>query len=46
MKSLAKRELARLKTFACDAENPFESDSLAFEIQEAYGIKEEDEGYV
>jgi len=46
LKSLAKRELARLKTFACDAENPFESDYLAFEIQEAYGIKEEDEGYV
>ena len=46
LKSLAKRELARLKTFAADAENPFESDSLAFEIQEAYGIKEEDEDYV
>lgn len=33
LKSLAKRELARLKSFAADAENPFESDSLAFEIQ-------------
>lgn len=46
LKSLAKRELARLKTFATDAENPFESDSLAFEIQAAYDIKEEDEDYV
>lgn len=48
LKSLAKRELARLKTFADDAENPFESDSLAFEIKEAYGIEvqEEVENYV
>lgn len=46
LQSLAKRELARLKTFAEEAENPFESDSLAFEIQEAYGIQEEDEDYV
>lgn len=48
LKSLAKRELARLKTFAADAENPFESDSLAIEIQDAYGIElqEEDEDYV
>lgn len=47
LKSLAKRELARLKTFAADAENPFESDSLAFEIQDAYGIElqDEDEDY-
>lgn len=48
LKSLAKRELARLKTFANDAENPFESDSLAIEIQDAYGIElqEEEENYV
>ncbi len=47
LKSLAKRELARLKTFAADAENPFESDSLAVEIQEAYGIElQEEENYV
>lgn len=48
LKSLAKRELARLKTFAADAENPYESDSLAVEIQDAYGIElqEEDENYV
>lgn len=48
LKSLAKRELARLKTFAADAENPFESDSLAVEIQDAYGIElqEEAENYV
>lgn len=48
LKSLAKRELARLKTFAADAENPFESDSLMVEIQDAYDIElqEEDEDYV
>lgn len=47
LKSLAKRELARLKTFAADAENPFESDSLAVEIQEAYDIElQEEENYV
>ena len=46
LKSLVERELVRLKTFAADAENPFESDSLAFEIQETYGIKEDDEDYV
>ena len=48
LKSLTKRELARMKTFAADAENPFESDSLAIEIQDAYGIElqEEDENYV
>lgn len=48
LKSLARRELARLKTFAADAENPFESDSLAVEIQDAYGIElqEEEENYV
>lgn len=48
LKSLARRELARLKTFAADAENPFESDSLAIEIQDAYGIElqEEEENYV
>lgn len=48
LKSLAKRELMRLKTFAADAENPFESDSLSIEIQDAYGIElqEEDEDFV
>ena len=48
LKSLAKRELARLKTFANDAENPFESDALATEIQNAYGIElqEGEENYV
>jgi len=48
LKSLAKRELERMKTFAADAENPFESDSLAIEIQDAYGIElqEEVEDYV
>ena len=47
LKSLAKRELARMKTFAADAENPFESDSLAVEIQEAYDIElQEEENYV
>lgn len=46
LKSLAKRELARLKTFAEESENPFESDSLAFEIQKAYDIQEEEEDYV
>ena len=48
LKSLAKRELARLKTFAADAENPFESDSLAVEIQDAFAIElqEEAEDYV
>ena len=43
VKSLAKRELSRLKTFAADAENPFESDELAFEIQNTYQIEEEEE---
>lgn len=48
LKSLAKRELSRLKTFAADAENPFESDDLAFEIQNTYQIElqEEEENYV
>ena len=48
LKSLTKRELARLKTFATDAENPFDSDSLAIEIQDAYGfeLQEEEENYV
>lgn len=48
LKSLAKRELERMKTFAADAENPFESDSLSIEIQDAYGIElqEEVEDYV
>ena len=48
LKSLAKRELSRLKTFAADAENPFESDELAFEIQNIYQIEEqeEEENYV
>ena len=48
VKSLAKRELSRLKTFAADAENPFESDELAFEIQNTYQIeeREEEDNYV
>ena len=38
LKSLAKRELARLKTFAADAQNPYESAALATEIQNAFDI--------
>ena len=48
-KSLAKREIIRMKDFAEIAENPFESDSLISEIQEAYDIEvaeEEVENYV
>lgn len=40
-RSLAKRELARMIDFARIAENPFEVDSLIYEIKNAYGIKED-----
>lgn len=51
VKSLAKREIARMKDFAAIAENPFDSDTLIAEIQRNYGIEpdallEEDEEYV
>lgn len=51
VKSLAKREIERMKDFAAIAENPFDSDSLIAEIQRTYGIdidtdSEEDEDYV
>ena len=42
-KSLARREIIRMKDFAEIAENPFESDSLISEIQEAYDIESNDE---
>ena len=48
-KSLAKREIIRIKDFAEIAENPFESDSLISEIKEIYNIEsdlEEDENDV
>lgn len=40
-RSLAKRELARMIDFAKIAENPFEVDSLIYEIKNVYNIKEE-----
>lgn len=43
-KSLAKRELARVKAFAADASNPFESDSLATEIQTMFNLDDDEEG--
>ena len=43
-KSLAKRELARVKAFAADASNPFESDSLAMEIQTRFNLDDDEEG--
>ena len=51
VKSLAKREIARMKDFAAIAENPFDSDSLIAEIQRKYEIEsdttlEEEEDYV
>lgn len=50
VKSLAKREIVRMKDFASIAENPFDSDSLISEIQSCYDIKfieeQEDESYV
>lgn len=50
-KSLAKREIMRMKDFAAIAENPFDSDTLIAEIQNAYNIdfeneNQEDEDYV
>jgi len=42
-KSLAKREIVRMKDFAEIAENPFESDSLISAIQSAYDIDNFDE---
>lgn len=51
VKSLAKREIIRMKDFAAIAENPFDSDSLISEIQRSYDIEsdtitEEVEEYV
>lgn len=51
VKSLAKREIIRIKDFAAIAENPFDSDSLIAEIQRCYNIEgdiitEEEEEYV
>lgn len=50
VKSLAKREIVRMKDFAAIAENPFDSDSLISEIQRAYDLDidnlEEEEDYV
>lgn len=41
-KSLARRELARMKAFADDASNPFETDSLATEIQTQFNLDDEE----
>lgn len=51
VKSLAKREIVRMKDFAAIAENPFDSDSLISEIQRSYEIEsdstiEEEDEYV
>jgi len=50
VKSLAKKEIVRMKDFAAIAENPFDSDSLISEIQRRYDIDTEidmeDEEYV
>lgn len=40
-KSLAMREILRMKDFAAIAENPFDSDDLISKIQSAYGIEPE-----
>lgn len=50
-KSLAKREILRMKDFASIAENPFDSDDLISQIQSAYEIEfdddeQEDDDYV
>lgn len=50
-RSLALREIVRMKDFAAIAENPFDSDDLISQIQSAYGIDFdtedlEDEDYV
>ena len=39
VKSLARREIVRMKDFAAIAENPFDSDSLIAKIQRNYGIE-------
>ncbi len=44
VKSLAKREIVRMKDFAAIAENPFDSDSLINEILRQYDIEIETEG--
>ncbi|MEG1884196.1 MAG: DEAD/DEAH box helicase family protein [Clostridia bacterium] len=51
VRSLANREIIRMKDFAAIAENPFDSDSLIAEFQRNYnieddGITKEDEEYV
>lgn len=51
VKSLAKREIVRIKDFAAIAENPFDSDALIAEIQRSYNIESdtmlgEEEEYV
>ena len=51
VKTLAKREILRMKDFAAIAENPFASDTLIAEIQRYYNIEndselEEEEEYV
>jgi len=51
VKSLAKREIERMKNFAAIAENPFDSDYVINKIQRQYDIDtenetEEDENYV
>lgn len=49
VRSLAKREIVRMKDFAAIAENPFDSDALIHKIQRQYDIEieeEEDEDYV
>ena len=48
VKSLASREIIRIKDFAEIAENPFESDALISDIQSAYNldIDREGDGYV
>lgn len=51
VKSLANREIVRMKDFAAIAENPFDSDSLISEIQRSYNIEsdsivEEEDEYV
>ena len=39
-RGLAVREIARVKDFAAISENPYESDSLVFSIQQAFGIQD------
>lgn len=41
VKSLAKREIVRMRDFAAIAENPFNSDSLIADIQRSYDIEDE-----